>query len=208
MPLSLYDALSYFSDSFAERLEDPANVELELERHAGESREVIEAIRVLGVYGVVKVTARKRTRAARTLAGRTAIEFLFAVGGRASYGELYLTVSRRHKMAGIRNQRVLDELERAGVFRIDYSDPHVPVVTFGPGFYVRRPLARIAGEFEPLRDSSAYELGRRDRAERRPRLSAESFRARLEDEYELAPYSYSYYVRGYDNYRPTLGGSS
>ena len=118
--MSYFDSLSYFSDNFEQRVADPAELGRQLFAHRMEADYVKTAIVELGTVAQFKTRARELTPAAKTLAGETAISWLFGVGGRASWGELSLTVKRAHKMAGNRNDRVLQKLEDAGVIVCTY----------------------------------------------------------------------------------------
>lgn len=118
--MSYFDSLSLFSEHFEQRVADPAELGRQLFAHRMEADYVKAAIVELGTVAQFKQRARKLTPAAKTLAGETAISWLFGVGGRASWGELSLTVRRAHKMAGNRNDRVLQQLEDAGVIVCTY----------------------------------------------------------------------------------------
>ena len=128
--MSYFDSLSLFSDNFEQRVADPVELGRQLFEHRMEADYVKTAIVELGTVAQFKARARKLTPAAKTLAGETAISWLFGVGGRASWGEFALTVKRAHKMAGSRNGRVLRQLEDAGVIVVSFvGRDRMPIVS-------------------------------------------------------------------------------
>ena len=122
--MNLYDARSYFDLTFEDRVADELELERQLIAHRMEADYIKAAILELARFGALKRRARKLSPAARTLAGQTILELVFAerdADGVASYGKVAVEARRRHRRAGCRTQRVFDRLERDGVLVVRYG---------------------------------------------------------------------------------------
>lgn len=123
--ITLDDARSYFSADFEEKLTSPAEVGRQLYLHRAETdtHEIVrEAILTLAAFQQAKTRARAKSRALTTLAGQTMFDLVWSAGGAIEYGKLIIAAERKHKRAGSRVRRVYEQMERDGVFAIDYPD--------------------------------------------------------------------------------------
>lgn len=132
--MNLYDARSYFGPGYERWLADPSEVERQLAAHDdGEtSPSVLEAIRVLAAFVQFMARARKQSKAAKTLAGQTILEFVFANGGTVEYGKLVYEVERKHRRTRRASNRMLQNLVIDGVlehvYPTRYDEDH-PILT-------------------------------------------------------------------------------
>lgn len=142
-----YDALSYFSDGFLDRVADPDELGRQLYEHRMEPEYIREAIVELARYAQNRARYRRLDASARTMAGETIFELMYTLAdedGRVRRDELVAELRRRHRYAGARNLRVLDKLERGGVLFVERAADAFGRTTYGAVMLRLSPVLRQA----------------------------------------------------------------